>query len=87
MKKPTTHSEYEKTVRQMIGELALFGLLAEIVNPTCPPLKVEAERILFSEPPTTKKKQLCELMNLTEAALNANIAAALQAADYKLTNH
>lgn len=80
MKKNSGQTDNEKAIRLTIGELALFALVAEIVNPTCPIMKLEAERVLFSDPPSTEMKQLCGLFGEDVQTLNSNIGELLKAA-------
>lgn len=75
--------EHEKMIRRAVGELALLGLLGTVTMTGCQALKAEAERVLFSDPPSKEKTQLCELLDMTQAALDADIQAALQAVGYK----
>jgi len=80
--KNTSQNEHDKMVRRAVGELALLGLLAEVIRPTCTVLKADAERVLFSNPISTEKRQLCSLLDLTETAFDELVGAALQSAGH-----
>jgi hypothetical protein len=82
----TDQTENEKMVRKIIGELALFGLVAEIINPTCPVRRLAAERALFADPPSTEMKQLSDLLGKDVQVLNAEICQLLKESGFVKPN-
>lgn len=81
------HSEHEKKVRHAVAELALFALISELVRPSCPCLKMEAARVLFSDPPSKEKMKLADLLRVSLSALDERIKNTLAADGYQNNLH